>query len=141
MRQVSQTERHSWLERATGYPTPPGGALGRVGFADFVHDIATQPDEQSDGHGKSQSETMQRHMIRYDFIGHVETFAQDFTTVLQRFNAPPALLTTLDERVNTTAQLPLATAYSKELADLVYAIYTEDFESFGYAQESWMFGD
>ncbi len=129
------------IRQHAGYPTAPGGTLGRVGFADFVQYIATQRDDQRDGHWKSQSETMQRAMIHYDFIGRVERFAQEFTTVLQRFNAPPALLATLDERVNTTAQLPLVAAYNKELADLVYAIYAEDFAAFDYARESWMFED
>ncbi len=129
------------IRQHAGYPTAPGGTLGRVGFADFVKYIATQPDEQRDGHWKSQAESMQRTMIHYDFIGRVETFAQDFTTVLQRFNAPPGLLTTLTERVNTTAQLPLAAAYNKELADLVYTMYAADFASFGYARDSWMVED
>lgn len=122
-----------------GYPTPAGGTPGRVGFADFVRYIATQPDPQRDGHWKSQTETLQRQFIAYDFIGHVETFQQDFAQLLHRFDAPAELLANLDKRVNTTAQLPLAAAYSKELADLVYEIYAEDFVAFGYMWDSWMF--
>ncbi len=129
------------IRQHAGYPTPPGARLGRVGFADFVKQIAAQPDDQRDGHWKSQTGSLHRAAIDYDFVGRVETFAQDFGTVLQRFNAPAALLTTLAERVNTTAQLPLAAAYNKELADLVYAIYKDDFEVFGYARDSWMFVD
>jgi len=129
------------IRQRAGYPTPVGATVGRVGFADFVKYIAAQPDEQRDGHWKSQTGSLQLDVIRYDFVGRVETFATDFKTVLQRFAAPATLLTTLAERVNTTAQLPLAAAYNKALADLVYTIYQDDFETFGYARDSWMFID
>lgn len=129
------------IRQHAGYPTPAGGALGRVGFADFVHYIATQADEQRDGHWKSQTESLQLAVLHYDFVGRVETFAQDFAPLLHRFNAPAQLIAALDERVNTTAQLPLAAAYNKQLADLVYTIYQDDFATFGYARDSWMFID
>ena len=129
------------IRQHAGYPASPGGALGNVGFADFVHYIATQPDEFRDGHWKSQTSTLHLDVIRYDFIGRVETFEEDFTQVLHRFQAPPALLATLRERVNTTVKLPLAVAYNKVLADLVYTLYRADFITFGYAQDSWMLMD
>lgn len=129
------------IRRHAGYPTPSGGALGQVGFADFVHYIAAQPDEQRDGHWKSQTGSLHQHLIHYDFIGRFETLQQDLTPVLQRFSASPALLATLCERVNTTAKVPLAVAYHKALADLVYTIYRDDFENFGYTRDSWMFLD
>jgi len=127
------------IRRAASYPTAIGAALGRVGFADFVHYIAGQTDAQRDGHWKSQTGSLHLDRIAYDCIGRVETFAQDFTPVLQRFAAPPELLGSLAERVNTTPALPLAAAYSKQLADTVYAIYADDFETFGYDRHSWMF--
>jgi hypothetical protein len=129
------------IRQKAGYPMPPGAALGRVGFADFVQYIAEQPDDQRDGHWKSQTETMHLDAIRYDFVGRVETFQQDFRAVLQRFAASAALVASLAEPVNTTIKLPLAAAYNKALADLVYAIYTNDFETFAYARDSWMFVD
>jgi hypothetical protein len=103
------------IRQQAGYPTPPGGALGRVGFADFVAYIAEQPDDQRDGHWKLQRGMLHPDVICYDFIGRVETFSRDFTKVLQRFAAPASLLATLSECVNTTAQLPLAVAYHKHL--------------------------
>ncbi len=129
------------IRQAAGYPTANGATPGRVGFADFVRYIAGQADGERDGHWKSQTGSLHRDRIAYDCIGRVENFAQDFTQILQRFAAPPELIGSLDERVNTTAVLPLAAAYSKQLADTVYAIYRDDFESFGYAMDSWMFHD
>ena len=129
------------IRQKAGYPTPPGAALGMVGFADFVQYIAEQPDDQRDGHWKSQTGSMHLDTIRYDFVGRVETFEQDFTKLLQRFDAPAELLAALTERVNTTTQIPLAAVYNKALADLVYTIYTDDFATFDYARDSWMFID
>lgn len=129
------------IRQQVGYPTSPGATLGRVGFADFVQYIAEQPDDQRDGHWKSQTGSLHLDVIRYNFVGRFEKFEHDFTAVLQRFNAPAELVATLAERVNTTAQLPLAAAYSKALTDLVYTIYQDDFERFGYARDSWMFMD
>jgi hypothetical protein len=129
------------IRQKAGYPTPAGAALGMVGFADFVSYIAEQPDDQRDGHWKSQVETIHLDLIRYDFIGRFETFQQDFSAVLERFDAPTELVSSLGERVNTTVRLPLAVAYHRQLADLVYAIYRRDFETFGYARDSWMFID
>ncbi|MCB0127275.1 MAG: sulfotransferase family 2 domain-containing protein [Caldilineaceae bacterium] len=125
------------IRQHAGYSTTTGAPLGRVGFADFVHYIAEQPDNQRDGHWKSQVGTLHRDRIDYDFIGRVETFQADFTKVLQRFDAPPALLATLAARVNTTTQLPLAAAYHKALADLVYTVYRDDFTTFDYDRDSW----
>lgn len=129
------------IRQKAGYPTPTGGAPGMVGFADFVAYIAEQPDDQRDGHWKSQVGTMHPDVIRYDFIGRIENFQQDFTPILQRFGASASLLASLSERVNTTVQVPLAVAYHKTLADLVYEIYRADFEMFGYQRDSWMFID
>ena len=132
------------IRRRAGYPTEGSESdtpLGRVGFADFVETIAEQPDELRDGHWKSQVGTLHLEQIRYNFIGRVERFSPDFALVLERFHAPPLLIASLTERVNTTVALPLAAAYSKRLADLVYTLYRADFETFGYAQNSWMFMD
>lgn len=127
------------IRQQAGYPTPAGAIPGGVGFADFVHYIADQPDELRDGHWKSQVGTLHLDVIPYNFVGRVETFQTDFTMVLQRFNAPAALLAGLSERVNTTAQIPLAAAYCQALADRVYTIYEADFVTFGYERTSWQF--
>ncbi len=129
------------IRQKAGYPTLPRTALGMVGFADFVNYIAEQPDSQRDGHWKSQTGIMHLDAIFYDFVGHVEMFQQDFTKILQHFNAPTGLIASLAERVNTTTQIPLAVAYNKKLSDLVYAIYRDDFERFDYQKDSWMFID
>ena len=133
------------IRQHAGYPSQPdsgpSSALGMVGFADFVRYIAEQDDDHRDGHWKSQSATMCLDLIRYDFVGQVETFVEDFTSLLRRFDAPTELVASLSERVNTTIKLPLAAAYNKDLADLVHGIYVHDFETFGYDRDSWMFID
>ena len=39
----------------------------------------------------------------------------------------------------TLHQIYHAAAYDRELASHVYGIYREDFETFGYDQDSWLF--
>lgn len=129
------------IRQKAGYPTAPGAALGRVGFADFVQYISEQPDDQRDGHWKSQTGILHLETIRYDFIGRVENFQPDLTQMLQRFDAPSSLLASLAERVNTTTQIPLAAVYNKALANFVYTLYADDFATFGYDRASWMFVD
>lgn len=127
------------IRQHAGYPTPSGATPGRVGFADFVQYIAGQVDGERDGHWKSQTGSLHLERIHYNFIGRVESFVEDFAELLGRFDASRELLSSLKERVNTTPALPLAAAYSRPLADAVYAIYRDDFEAFGYARDSWMF--
>ena len=127
------------IRQHAGYPTQPGAAPRRVGFADFVQYIAGQADGQRDGHWKSQSGSLHLARIPYGFIGRVENFTEDFAGVLGRWGASSALLGSLGGQVNTTPALPLAAAYNKQLADTVYAIYRDDFETFAYGGDSWMF--
>jgi hypothetical protein len=57
------------IRQRAGYPTLPGAALGRVGFADFVRYIAEQPDDQRDGHRRSQVGVMQFHSGMTGIVG------------------------------------------------------------------------
>ncbi|MCJ7736501.1 MAG: sulfotransferase family protein [Anaerolineae bacterium] len=126
------------IRKKAGYPTPPNSTPRMVGFRDFVRYISEQPDDDRDGHWKSQTSTLHMEAIQYDFVGRMESFAVDFTGVLMRFHAPADLIASVPKSVNTTQKLPLAIAYGKELADFVYGIFRDDFETFGYDRDSWM---
>ena len=129
--------RESVRERA-GYPTPLGAAPGMVGFGDFVRYVGEQDDGDRDGHWRSQVGTLHVDTIEYDFVGRMESFAEDFTQVLQRFDAPAELIDSAPQVVNATQKLPLAMVYDKPLADYVYQVYRDDFEAFGYRRDEWM---
>lgn len=78
-------------------------------------------------------------LINYDFIGRFENFADDFKAILRRLGAPEETVALASERRNATVQVPLTTAYSRELAALVYNMYRDDFEAFDYGRASWMY--
>ena len=129
--------RESIRERA-GYPTPPDSTPRMVGFGDFVRYVGDQSDDDRDGHWKSQVGTLHVETIRYDFVGRMESFTDDFTQILERFGAPPELIASVPEIVNANQPFPLAIAFDKELADYAYDVFKDDFEAFGYDRDSWM---
>jgi hypothetical protein len=77
-------------------------------------------------------------IVRYDFVGRVETFQADFEKVLQRLKAPPEIIATASEPKNKTSKIyPPAIAYDDELAALAFELYKTDFETFGYDRDYW----
>ena len=125
------------IRELAGYPTPPGETPGMVAFRDFVRYVQQQPDEERDGHWRSQLGTLCADRIPYDFVGRMEAFAKDFTTVLERFGAPQKLKESITDVVGASTPLPNAVAYDTELASSVYEMYKLDFETFGYERDSW----
>jgi hypothetical protein len=123
-----------------GYPELDDASGAMVSFRDFVRYVARQSDRDRDAHWKTQTGTIHLNDISYDMIGHIETYERDFKQVLDRFGAPSELTDTLAERVNVNIhQIPHAAVYDRDLADQVFEIYKEDFESLGYPRGSWMY--
>jgi hypothetical protein len=122
-----------------GYPLRDGRPAGMVAFRDFVSYVENKADQDRDHHWRSQCAIVMPAMIKYDFIGRMESFVQDFGQVLTRLNASAEIMLAISEPVNPTTQIYHAAAYDRELASRVYAMYREDFEHFGYDQDSWLF--
>ena len=92
-----------------------------------------------DNHWCVQAGKLKLDLIRYDFIGRFETFQRDFKALLTRLNAPPEVVASAEKVHGETARICLPAAYDRELADVVYELYREDFETFGYERDSWLF--
>ena len=120
------------------YPTRNGERVGMVSFRDFVRYVQNGA-RAGDGHWCVQAERLMMDMIPYDFIGRFERFGEDFRTVLERLNAPEKALRTASQVRGQTVKICLSAAYDRELANAVHEIYREDFETFGYGRDSWMF--
>ena len=129
------------IREMAGYSTREGEEPGMVAFRDFVNYIDRQADDERDGHWRSQTGTLCLDSIRYDIVGRVERFETDFANVTRLFTGDDALESTLGEVVNPSLPVPLAVAYDVEFARKVYAMYREDFETFGYHQNSWRLAD
>ena len=77
--------------------------------------------------------------IQYDFIGRFENLPGDLVTVLKHLDASPEVVATASQVVNRTHPLQPAIAYDRDLASLVYGLYKQDFENFGYDKDRWMY--
>ena len=126
------------IREVNDYPTRNGELVGMVSFRDFVRYVQSGV-RAGDGHWCVQAKRLMMDMIPYDFIGRFERYGEDFRTVLQRLNAPANVLQTASQVRGQTVKICLAAAYDRELADAVHEIYREDFETFGYDRDSWMF--
>jgi len=120
--------------RLAGNGHPPAEAPP---FDAFVRYVAQQPDPDRDGHWRSQTGALCLDLIDYGFLGRVESFEKDLGTVLRSLGAPEALYDGLNVLVGASPRTAAATPYNASLAQVVYEAYRADFETLGYAPESW----
>ena len=106
-------------------------------FEAFVRYVAQLPDLGRDGHWRSQTGSLCLDLIDYGFLGRFENFERDFASVLRGLGAPDEFHDGLNVVVGASARLPAASAYDAVLAQLVHEAYRADFETFGYARDSW----
>ena len=137
---------HDAIREKLNYPAGDGCPRAKVTFADFVRFLSEcggkvryelKPDAIYDGHFNAQSRILMQDLIKYDFIGRFENFADDFKTVLTRLGAPEETIALASEKRNATAHVPLNAAYSRELAALALELYRDDFEAFKYDRDCW----
>lgn len=135
--------QYQWVRdeiRATcGYPLRDGRPAGMVAFRDYVRFVRKSLDSVPDAHWGRQSDILMTDLIAYDFVGRVETFQEDFRTLLLRLQAPERLLDTVAEVINPTTKMYHAAVYDHEFAACVYEMYKADFEAFDYHRDSWLF--
>jgi hypothetical protein len=112
-----------------------------ISFADFVSYVEQTVAHIPDYHWSPISWGLRPDLIDYDFVGYVENFEADFKTVLQRLNVTDEIMPDLLKPVNQSSVqgIPLSAVYSWDLAERVYNIYKDDFESYGYEKDSWLF--
>jgi hypothetical protein len=110
----------------------PAGPNCTLSFADFITFIAAVARRRCDIHFQVQDDILSMPGIRLDFIGKVETFAQDFARVLDYLRASDALRRAATATINESPHDPWARYYTPELADRLYAAYECDFDRFAY---------
>ena len=127
------------IRESFNYPSFKNEQLAKISFKDFVRYIKGIPDKSRDFHWRTQTDVLLFKSINYDFIGRLETFDKDLSSVLRRLNASTKLLNEVPKKVNATDKIYLAAAYDKKIADIAYDIYRSDFDAFDYDRNSWMF--
>ncbi len=124
-----------------GYPAPLDGApRATLAFGDFVRYIAQSGDHRAthDGHWCRQVDAVWWDLITYDVVGRFENFVDDLHSILRRLDAPSEVFERAQIRANASPAIPMSAAYNSNLAAVVYDHYRADFDTFGYAEESWM---
>lgn len=110
-----------------------------LSFHDFATYVCNQPNSIRNMHWRTQFSILRPLHINYHFIGRFERFSQDYHHVFSRVPGVDWSKVGGKKRV-TSLKTPLPLAYSKDLADLVYQAYEEDFHYFNYSRTSWMSG-
>jgi hypothetical protein len=102
-----------------------------MSFADFVAAVASIPDEDADGHFRSQHTfvTDEECRIGVDFLGRFERLAEDFRLVQERIGLPRRRLPWLQKARNAARYTDF---YNQETRRIVGERFRRDIEMFGY---------
>jgi dermatan 4-sulfotransferase 1 len=110
-------------------------------FAEFVRAATDTADEGCDWHWISQHRATMCDIVKYDYVGRLESLDEDFGRVLHDLGRTDASASTV---ANLNRYSPLeddgggcVCRYDEALADLVWRRYRRDFQVFGYERESW----
>jgi Sulfotransferase family len=112
--------------------TLPAGPDRTLSFSEFVIFAAAMAKRRCDIHIQTQDDILSMPGIELDFVGKVESFAQDFTRVLDHIGATDAMRREAAVPVNESHSDDWPSYYTDELAGLIYRAYECDFDRFGY---------
>ena len=98
----------------------PKGADGVISFKEFVTFVTATAKDRIDAHWTPQSIITDMPGITLDLIGKVETFAHDFSRVLEHVHADPAMRTHSVLPFNASDHDDWRVYYTTELANMLY---------------------
>lgn len=136
---------YAWLQQAIraeyDYPTHPEGWVATPAFRDFVRYLISHWDQVGrDGHLNLQSNILAHELIQYDSVKWFFYFVDEFRRILGERGAPQDEIDRVSVRNNATLPVHHPLAYDKELADIVYDLYRDDFDRYGFERNSWLYG-
>jgi len=105
-----------------------------ISFEKFVKAVVEQPIFLMNPHWKGQYyQTLQNH-VKYDFVGKLENFDNDFVCALEKMGVQNYNKYLSEEKRHASnASEKIKRYYTTELRDLVYTKYKKDFEYFKYS--------
>jgi hypothetical protein len=112
----------------------PAGHERILSFADFIVFLAAVARTRCDIHFQAQDDILSMPGIALDFVGKVETFAQDFARVLDHLRAGEALRRAAITAINESGHDHWPSYYTPSLADRLYRAYECDFDRFAYSR-------
>jgi hypothetical protein len=113
-------------------PSLPKGADRVISFKEFVAFVSATAHERIDAHWTQQVAIIDMPGITLDLVGKVETFAHDFSRVLDHVHADPVLRFQSVLPFNASDHDDWRAYYTADLANMVYGAYEPDFDRFQY---------
>jgi Sulfotransferase family len=110
----------------------PEGVDRTLSFAEFATFATATARDRIDTHWHLQADLIHMPGLTLDFVGKLESFANDFSRVLTHLRAGEALRRQALLPLNASNHEPWSQYYSQELADRVYCAYEPDFDQFRY---------
>lgn len=130
--------------RSDGTSRPPGVALRKkfglspgteLSFRDFLRLIVRSHPAEDDVHWRPQFDNIFFNNVRLDYIGKVENFDQDISTIFSRLFSESERLDGTWTPHATRAQEKLRKHYGDVEVELVLKKYANDFAAFGYSND------
>ncbi len=127
---IDPEKRKKYLKKAPGL-------LKKYGTSPSFYDFCRYLDEGGlyrDRHWAPQTSLLVIPPKEFDFTGRVENIEEDFNTVASRVEALKGRKITARLGVPTGASDKLLKYYTHNASDIIYRLYREDFETFGYSR-------
>lgn len=102
-------------------------------FEQFARRLATLSTRAMNPHLRPQSDIVDPENISYDFIGCLESFNEDLSTISARLGSRSYHSQGREHR--TDASRVIGDYYTEDIRSLVYARYSADFDLFGYSAD------
>jgi hypothetical protein len=112
----------------------PVGADQMLSFSSFVAFSSGLARQRCDIHIQAQKDILSLPGLDLNFVGKVESFADDFARVLDHMGVDQAIRLEATKPVNPSCHECWQRYYTDELADRIYRAYECDFDHFGYAR-------
>lgn len=137
IRQQEPSHAHLWAAINAHTGQPPDVCPSFTHFVQWL--CQTQNPQTCDPHWRSQTALLLPDLLHYTHVLHTETLATDLQPVLDQI-APGQCATQLLQRHRYNEALPVPDwrhLYTKHLASWVADFYQPDWNTYGYAQDSW----
>lgn len=106
-----------------------------ISFEEFISVVEAQAPLDMDYHWRQQAYITCQESIEYDYIGHLESFTDDFFSIGGRLSSDFGQYYNLAIQHKSGANDLMAQYYTDELYERVYEIYEVDFVTFSYNQK------
>lgn len=108
-----------------------------ISFDDFLRYLQETRGEVQDRHWHPQWMTMRPDIITYDLVGRTEHLEQDFARLMITLGIHEKYWFVQLLQQNRKAKSGWRSHYDESRARIIHDIYEKDFDTFGYARDSW----